>query len=492
MQQNLEKERNLNQVIYSQCYKCKDSIENHCFWMADSKLDTSINESLQIEDDKYVQDQKKFQIEILGLKIDQNIMLNNLQSILEERKSLENNLTIALDEHVNLKRQLDTFITDNRTLREFNEELNKKIENLQLQIQNLEICRNTLTKSHEEKISENQNYKDRLGKTQVNNVLLRESLIKSQNENDFLIGRLEKEEHKKRYFHKNVLKLKIKNEELIKNLQKLKNITIVLCSEFEKSGTEIIIQKESLDKSELEKSSFNEILSKLKMEWDLVRENFQISEDAKLSGIEKIRILESEKKISQSIINNYQHDLTVYRCELEKCKEKIILLQIDVETSQDKNIYFQENNYYLKDEIKSLERIVDILQIDRDKSQENVQEVDEFIKSIDVDYDPLNLEKKGLKNKIIMLQDQSNNIIVDSRLNALMIEKRESESAIFVASSKIDDLLKKLDICKQIIIEYRSKVNLLTFENEKISSINNNLIIQNDLLKVTYYLHGLI
>ena len=101
IQQNLEKEKCLNQNKFTQYFKLNHFKDNHVYWTADAKLDTSINEPIQIEDDKYEQDQKEFQIEILALKTEQNL---NLQCILEEKKELENNLSEAMDEQLNLKK----------------------------------------------------------------------------------------------------------------------------------------------------------------------------------------------------------------------------------------------------------------------------------------------------------------------------------------------------------------------------------------------------
>ena len=443
------------------------------------QVDTNLSSSENLP--KFDHDHKAFQIEIDGLKHEQNNMLEKLSAILEERNELTNNMSTSMNEQKTLKEKLMFYQDENTQLRSLGVDLSGTITTLQINVKNLELDKNSIQTSLQKCDHERELLQDRYDELYSHTMSLKDTLLEYEHENNILRGCIKKEEYERNEITKTIQALDNEKVMLVGDLKRSEEVRIYLNNEFEKLDTERVLLQESLKKIECEKSSFNEVLKNLEVEWVSVRDKLQKVESENMSMKDTIQRLESENKI---LLVNREHQQTCGNShEVEELKKNIGTLVGELEKFKIDNTNLDERLRNSKSDRASLENDLHIASTKCKLLKDCVSQQEEVIKSTKGEVGRLELEKNELIKEVSTLGDQ----LLAQKLS-LVNENNELESALSNSRREVEEVLIKLEDTKQIISCYKLETSSLISEVQQLSSFSERLIESNAQLQVKFQL----
>ena len=445
------------------------------------QVDTDLSSTENLP--KFDHDHKAFQIEIDGLKHEQNNMLEKLSAILEERNELTNNMSTSMNEQKTLKEKLIFFQDENTQLRSLGVDLSGTITTLQINVKNLELDKSSIQTSLQKCNHERESLQDRYDELYSHTMSLKDTLLEYEHENNILRGCIKKEEYERNEIIKTIQALDNEKIMLVGDLKRSEEVRKFLNNEFEKLDSERVLLQESLKKIECEKSSFNEVLKNLEVEWVSVRDKLQKVESENMSMKDTIQRLESENKI---LLADREHQIICGNShEVEELKKNIGTLVGELEKIKIDNTYLDEMLQNSKSGRASLENDLHIASTKCNLLKDSVSQQQEVIKSTKGEVGRLELEKNELIKDVSTLSDQ----LLAQKLS-LVNENNELESALSNSRREVEEVLIKLEDMKQMISRYKLETSSLMSEVQQLSSFSERLIESNAQLQVKFQLNN--
>lgn len=424
---------------------------------------------------KFDHDHKVFQIEIDGLKHEQNSMLAKL--ILEERSELTNSMSISVNEQKTLKEKLILLQDENTKVRSFGADLSETITTLQINVKNLERDKSSVQASLQKCEDERNSLQDRYDELYSHTLSLKDTLLEYEHENNILRGCIKTEEYERNQITKTLQAMDSEKMALVGELKRSEDVRKLLNNEFEKSESERVLLQEGLKKIECEKSSFNEVLKNLEVEWVSVRNKLQKAESENMSMKDTIQRVESENQMLS--VDREHQQFCGGNHEVEELKKIMGTLEGDLETSRIDNTYLEESLRNSRSGRASLENDLHIASTECNLLRDCVLKQEEVITSTKGEVGRLELEKKELIREVSSLSDQ----LLAQKLS-LVNENNELERALSNSRREVEEVSVRLEDTKHTMSCYKLETSSLMSEVYRLSSFSECLIESNAQLQV--------